>query len=269
MTPISSPQLLVSCHTAWPDLPATPEAQELDAWWRAQIDFAAPRIAQLIGEPLDAWETVVTGHRAHRHAWYDQVANTASLDEIAAFFWENRLLPPFSSLVARTFAAQLTESGRRAIQRNLDDEFHPTPHAELLQRLMRALRDRASQTEPGTPYRSLADRTLVFHYGYHRDPWALVGALFATEAMACYRMERLGRGLSRVGLTPHELEFVTLHLTCDEHHAREWHDDVVLPSVQQVPELLPRIAAGVAVCLETSAGYLDDLIHQAHTRRNP
>jgi hypothetical protein len=60
-----------------------------------------------------------------------------------------------------------------------------------------------------------------------------------------------------------------LHLTCDEHHAREWHDDVVLPSVQQVPELLPRIAAGVAVCLETSAGYLDDLIHQAHTRRNP
>jgi hypothetical protein len=74
-------------------------------------------------------------------------------------------------------------------------------------------------------------------------------------------------GLRRLGLNARELEFVHVHLTCDENHARDWSDDVVGPTLKINPWVRSSIAEGIAVCLETSARYLDGQVQRIKERR--
>src|SRR5262249_11878485 len=98
---------------------------------------------------------------------------------------------------------------------------------------------------------------LVFYHGYYLDPWSLVGSLFVTEAVAQHRLQCMDAGLRRLGLGAHELEFVRVHLGCDEGHARDWSEGVIGPTLLVDPSVRRSIAEGTAVCLETSARYLD------------
>ena len=81
--------------------------------------------------------------------------------------------------------------------------------------------------------------------------------------MGQYRMIKMGVGLERLGFSPADLEFIRVHISCDEDHAQEWGDSVIVPSVRLNPALRIPIAEGIAACLETSARYLDDLSERA------
>src|SRR5207249_2989983 len=98
---------------------------------------------------------------------------------------------------------------------------------------------------------------LVFYYGYFCDPWHLAGSLYATEVMAHYRMSQMGAGLERLQFDPADLEFIRVHVDCDEGHASDWSEGVIGPSIRLDPRLRVPIAEGIASCLETSARYLD------------
>jgi hypothetical protein len=213
----------------------------------------------LLSLPEDDWESIIIDHRAHRHPWYEQLAYEVSLREYATFFLENWALPSFLTMVERTLDAQICDEGRKAILRNIEDEQAPVPHADLMRRLIIALKKKAGDGLKLETYPSLIDRTLIFHYGYFIDPWHLVGSLFATEVMAYHRMAHMKLGLERLGFDEHEIEFIHIHLTCDEHHARDWRAGVIVPSIRLRPQLRRPIAEGIAACLETSASYLDDL----------
>ena len=262
-------ELLISCaQHMGSQLPAR-EQRALKTWWagqRARSHGLFRRIMEL--RDLDA-ESAIDSHRAHRHRWYEQLANEVSIDEFAAFLLENGSFPAFLPLLQRLFFAQITDEGRAAIGRNIADERAPVPHAELMRRLMLAVKDKAGPDVELHSYPSLIDRTLVFYYGYYCDPWNLVGSLQATEAMGIHRLQKMGRGLERLGLSPHALEFITVHLACEAGHAREWHSQVVVPSIRTYPDLSIPIAEGIAACLETSARYLDDLSRRAENRRWP
>jgi hypothetical protein len=234
------------------------DERALNVWWRTERDRCGSFAGLLLAAPDTDWMHEILGHRAHRHTWYDVLADRVSVQEYATFLLENRAFPPFLPLVERTLHAQVCAQGRAAVRRNIDDEQVPAPHADLMRRLMQAIKARAGDV-PLETYPSLIDRTLVFYYGYYCDPWHLVGSLCATEVLANYRMTRMDAGLRRLGFEPADLEFIRVHLECDEDHAREWGDDVIVPSVQQVPHLRRPIAEGIAACLETSARYLDDL----------
>jgi pyrroloquinoline quinone (PQQ) biosynthesis protein C len=134
-----------------------------------------------------------------------------------------------------------------------------------MQRLMAALKARAGDALELGLYPSLIDRTLVYYYGYYLDAWSLVGSMYVTEALAFQRLQDMNRGLQRLGLGPHDLEFLRVHMTCDEDHAREWSECVIGPTLQLNPSLRQNIAEGIAVSLETSARYLDRLVQ----RRQP
>ncbi len=56
-------------------------------------------------------------------------------------------------------------------------------------------------------------------------------------------------------------------MTCDENHARDWSDGVVEPTLSLDPSVRSRIAEGIAVCLETSARYLDGQVQRLKERR--
>ncbi len=234
----------------------------LERWWDAERerDRAA---SQAIAARDDAdWGAAVSNHVAHRHEFYEHLAEALTVQEYASFLLENWAYPSFLGLVSKTLAVQKTERGRAAILRNIEDEHVPEPHADLMRRLFLAVK-RAAGPVPIAVYPSLIDRTLVFYYGYYLEPWHLVGSLFAVEAMARHRLIHMGRGLERLGFGKRDCEFIRVHLDCDDDHAREWLDDVIAPSIARDPSVRPLIAEGIATCLETSKRYLDDLVERA------
>src|SRR5215831_4668588 len=229
----------------------------LRGWWnrhRARVDSL---VGALMSRPATEWTEAILEHRAHRHPWYDALATEVTLEEFARFMLENGRFPAFLPLAQRALKAQICDEARAALQRNIDDEQVPVPHAELMGRLMGALRARVGDGLLLEVYPSLVNRTLVFYYGYYLDVWSLIGSLYVTEAVAFHRLERMNVGLQRLGLSAHELEFIHVHMTCDENHASDWSDGVVAPTLNLDPSVRRSIAEGIAVCLETSACYLD------------
>jgi len=72
-------------------------------------------------------------------------------------------------------------------------------------------------------------------------------------------MTQMKRGLDRLGFQADEIEYVRIHLHCDEHHARDWRDGVIIPSLARAPRLGVSIVEGIAAFLVTSGHYLDAL----------
>src|SRR6266545_2813098 len=235
------------------------ERRQLEGWWKGKREEAALLADKLMARGESAWTEEILKHRAHRHPWYEELAHDVSLEAFAAFLLENRAFPAFLPLVERALEAQISEEGRAAVIRNINDEQVPVPHTELMRRMMGAIKARVGDGIHLESFPSLVDRTLVFYYGYYCDSWHLIGSLYATEAMAQYRMSCMGQGLRRLGFQPADLEFIDVHLNCDDDHASDWSDGVVRPSIGLNPDLRAPIAQGIASCLETSARYLDDL----------
>jgi len=236
-------------------------------WWKVEIERVDSFVEGLMSRPASEWTEGILEHRAHRHPWYDALAADVTLAEFATFMLENRRFPAFLPLAQRALKAQICDEARAALQRNIDDEQVPVPHAELMGRLMGALKTRAGEGLRLDVYPSLVDRTLVFYYGYYFDVWSLIGALYVTEAVAFHRLQHMNVGLQRLGLSAHELEFISVHMTCDEDHARDWSDGVVGPTLRLDPSVRRSIAEGIAVCLETSARYLDRQVQRLKEQR--
>src|SRR5262249_46147261 len=157
--------------------------------------------------------------------------------------------PAFLRLLQRIVKVQTCAGAVSAIAENIADEYKPEPHAALMRRLMHAVRARARHDLPLAEYPSIVDRTLVFYYGYYCNAWHLVGSVFATERMGTRRVICMDKGLRRLGLSDDELVFTSIHSQCDEHHASDWLERVIVPSVALDDSLRRPIAEGIASCL--------------------
>src|SRR5215475_11620269 len=242
----SDEQLLHACVRGMGSQLSLREEAALRRWWTIQHWRSHPLAMELLAQREPAWTDAVLQHRAHRHAFFDGLAEHADVPEFARFLLENWALPPFLRLVERALQAQICDLGRAALMRNIRDELFPKAHAELMRKLMVAVKERAGAGLRLDLGQSLIDRTLVFYYGYYCDPWNLVGSLQATEAMGIHRLQKMGRGLERLGLAPDALDFITVHLGCEAGHARAWHSQVVVPSIRTNPKLGIPIAEGIA-----------------------
>ncbi len=212
------------------------------------------------------WEKIINDHKAHHHEWYNFISKEITLDEFAGFMLENKYWPTFLFMLEKILSCQFLPQSKKAIEENIKDEFQPEAHALLMKRLMEAIKKRASDSLELGLDSTLVDRTLIFYYGYFIEPWHLVGSLFATEHMGTHRVIAMQQGGERLGFTEHELAFTIVHSQCDEHHAENWLQEVIAPSIASRPELAPLIAAGIADCLETSAAYLDFLLHRVQVK---
>src|SRR5262249_23541529 len=241
----SDQELLHACVRGMGSQLSSQEEAALRRWWTIQQWRSRPLATELLAQREPAWTDAVHQHRAHRHAFFDELAERADVPEFARFMLENWALPPFLRLVERALQAQICDVSRAALIRNLRDELLPTAHAELMRTLMMAIKERAG---PGLSLdlgQSLIDRTLIFHYGYYCDAWNLVGSLFATEMMGHHRMLKMGAGLTRLGFQPSELGFIRVHIECDQGHARHWMESALLPSLRTNPALPTPMAAGI------------------------
>ena len=257
---MDTPKLLIRCAEAL-DGDLAPGDVEALARWHAE---AAPRArdltGQLVASEAAAWPEAILCHRAHTHPWYGYLAECSDIACFAAFMLENRYFPAFLPMLDKIRGVQICDRGRQAVDDNIADEHVPVPHNQLMARLMEAVRNEGSPNLTLSLYPSLIDRTLVFYYGYFCAPWHLVGSLFATELMGVHRVTQMGIGLRRLGIAEHDLGFIAIHSQCDDEHARQWREGVILPSIARAPQLKRIMAAGIAECLDSSARYLDDLL---------
>jgi hypothetical protein len=237
------------------------------ASWCSETCEPSRSAEDLLSAPPPEWETLILTHPANLHEWYDFIKEEITIDELAQFLLENHRYPTFLHLLEAIAAVQICEDGRRAVQENIADEQEPVPHAGLMRRLMEAVRHRARPDLELSVYPTLVDRTLVFYYGYFRDPWHLVGSVFATERMATRRVGCMDEGLRRLGFDDHARAFTITHSECDDHHARDWLDRVIIPSIARDGRLRAPIAKGIAACLDTSEQYLDSLMNRVIAAR--
>jgi heme oxygenase-like protein len=244
-----------------------PQQLALREWWETERVRSRTYATTLSARPEAEWTGSIDEHRAHRHPFYDELAATADAQQFAEFLLENWAFPAFLPLVERALEVQICARARAALTRNIQDEQVPTPHATLMRRLVTALKARVGDGARLELGDSLIDRTLIFYYGYFCDPWNLVGALYATEVMGRHRMVKMGQGLERLGFGSHDLEFIRVHIVCDDGHADDWMQGVIAPSLAANPTLRAALAQGIAACLETSGRYLDDLSERAERRR--
>lgn len=243
------------------------ELAMLDLWRPRLQERSGPTSEALLSRPVDDWETLILDHPAHRHKWYDFIETGITIDQMAVFLLENKHYPVFLHLLEAIRRVQICEDGRRAVEENIADENEPAPHADLMRRMMEAVRSRTRQKPKLATYPALTDRTLIFYYGYYCDPWHLVGSVFATERMGTRRVFCMDKGLRRLGLNDHELAFTITHSECDDHHANDWLVRVIAPSIERGPDIRESIARGIAECLDTSAVYLDFLLRRANADR--
>ncbi|MBB3060607.1 iron-containing redox enzyme family protein [Microbulbifer rhizosphaerae] len=261
-----STELLKTCAEQLGSSLPTEFAEILIRWRQQTFTAPSPFLKELLATNPIQWDKSIAAHRAHSHPWYDFISSTIDIDNMASFLLENKYYPTFIALLEKILDIQFTDDAVSAVQENIDDEFEPEPHANLMRKMMMAVKKRAAEPIRLDDYPALNDRTLIFYYGYYLEPWHLVGSLFATEQMGTHRVICMKTGLERMGLSADELEFTTVHSECDEHHADDWLQRVIMPSIEARPELLNRIAAGIAECLDTSALYLDYVHERAQLR---
>ncbi|WP_437302388.1 iron-containing redox enzyme family protein [Sorangium sp. So ce388] len=86
-----------------------------------------------------------------------------------------------------------------------------------------------------------------------------VGALAVTELAVPKRFERIMRATRRLGLPPEVAAYCAAHVEADGDHAAGWLSGVVAPRVHADPRVVPVIATGVMLRLETSNAYCDQI----------
>src|SRR5262245_35037025 len=225
------------------------ERRRLGSWY-SQACRPSRSAENLLSTPPAEWEALILRHPAHRHEWYGFIKDEITVDELAQFLLENHRYPTFLRLLEAIAAVQTCEDGRRAVQENITDEQEPVPHAGLMRSLMGAVRRRARPDLELTAHPTLVDRTLVYYYGYYCDPWHLVGSVFATERMATRRVRCMDDGLLRLGFDEDARAFTITHSECDDHHARDWLERVIVPSIERDETLRAPIATGIAACID-------------------
>jgi len=124
-------------------------------------------------------------------------------------------------------------------------------HGPMLGRLAGALK----LHDPGeTVWEALALGNLMValatdrHYAYHS-----VGALGVIELTAPGRAKLVNAGLKRLGVRGAARQYFALHASLDIRHSAAWNAEVLLPLVQDTPEVAPCIAEGALLRLRAGA----------------
>lgn len=188
------------------------------------------------GDPLFSW-----------------LAEEADRDELRWFFEQEAAGEAgFDDLVAMT-QVKLPTRPKLELARNYWDEMgHGTEkgmHGPMLDALGETL-----QVEPvieNTAWESLALANAMTAMATNRRyAWHSVGALGAIELTAPGRAQCVAEGLKRVGLTPKEARYFTLHAVLDVKHSEDWNREAIRPAVEEDSRRATAMAEGALIRLK-------------------
>ncbi|MBU3079379.1 iron-containing redox enzyme family protein [Sphingomonas quercus] len=189
-------------------------------------------------------------------ALFPWLAQEASRDELRWFFEQEAAGEAgFDDLVAMT-QVKLPVRPKLELARNYWDEMgHGTAkgmHGPMLDALVETL-----AVEPvieNTVWESLClANAMTAMATSRRYAWHSVGALGVIELTAPGRAEQVAEGLKRVGLTPKEARYFTLHAVLDVKHSADWNREAIRPAVEEDPARATAMAEGALIRLACGA----------------
>lgn len=181
------------------------------------------------------------------------LAESADKEELRWFFEQEAAGEAgFDDLVAMT-QVKLPTRPKLELARNYWDEMgHGTEkgmHGPMLDALVETL-----QVEPvieNTVWESLSLANAMTAMATNRRyAWHSVGALGVIELTAPIRADLVAKGLKRVGLTPKEARYFTLHAVLDVKHSEDWNREAIRPAVEEDPRRATAMAEGALIRLK-------------------
>jgi hypothetical protein len=184
------------------------------------------------------------------------LAAEADKDQLRWFFEQEAAGEAgFDDLVAMT-QVKLPVRPKLELARNYWDEMgHGTAkgmHGPMLDALAETLK-----VEPvieNTVWESLAlANAMTAMATQRRYAWHSVGALGVIELTAPGRAALVAEGLKRVGLSPKEARYFTLHAVLDVKHSEDWNREAIRPAVEEDPRRATAMAEGALIRLKCGA----------------
>jgi len=218
----------------------------------ASIVATVPRDPTRFVRWFEALEQVGPGQGDPLFPW---LAESATYEQMCWFLSQEMAGEAgFDDLVALT-QVKLPQRPKLEMARNYWDEMGQGNaagmHGPMLGRLAGALK----LNDPSeTVWEALALGNLMValatdrHYAYHS-----VGALGVIELTAPGRARLVNAGLKRLGVRGTARQYFALHATLDVRHSAAWNSEVLLPLVQEMPEVAPCIAEGALLRLRAGA----------------
>ncbi|HEX8300643.1 iron-containing redox enzyme family protein [Sphingomonas sp.] len=181
------------------------------------------------------------------------LAGEADKDQLRWFFEQEAAGEAgFDDLVAMT-QVKLPVEPKLELARNYWDEMgHGSAkgmHGPMLDALVETL-----QVEPvieNTVWESLAlANAMTAMAANRRYAWHSVGALGVVELTAPGRSAMVADGLKRVGLSPKEARYFSVHAVLDVKHSIEWNRNAIRPAIEEDPRRATAMAEGALIRLK-------------------
>jgi Iron-containing redox enzyme len=184
------------------------------------------------------------------------LAEAANRDELRWFFEQEAAGEAgFDDLVAMT-QVKLPTRPKLELARNYWDEMgHGTEkgmHGPMLDGLVATLA--VNPVIEHTRWESLCLANAMTAMAVNRRyAWHSVGALGVIELTAPGRSAMVADGLKRVGLSPKEARYFTLHAVLDIKHSEDWNREAIRPAVEEDPRRATAMAEGALIRLRCGA----------------
>jgi len=184
------------------------------------------------------------------------LAETADRDQLRWFFEQEAAGEAgFDDLVAMT-QVKLPTRPKLELARNYWDEMgHGTEkgmHGPMLDALVETLA--VTPVIEQTVWESLClANAMTAMASSRRYAWHSVGALGVIELTAPGRSAATAEGLKRVGLSPKEARYFTLHAVLDIKHSEDWNREAIRPAVEEDPRRATAMAEGALIRLRCGA----------------
>jgi hypothetical protein len=184
------------------------------------------------------------------------LAEQADRDQLRWFFEQEAAGEAgFDDLVAMT-QVKLPTRPKLELARNYWDEMgHGTEkgmHGPMLDALVETLA--VTPVIENTVWESLClANAMTAMASSRRYAWHSVGALGVIELTAPGRSAATAEGLKRVGLSPKEARYFTLHAVLDIKHSEDWNREAIRPAVEEDPRRATAMAEGALIRLRCGA----------------
>jgi hypothetical protein len=184
------------------------------------------------------------------------LAEQADRDQLRWFFEQEAAGEAgFDDLVAMT-QVKLPVRPKLELARNYWDEMgHGTAkgmHGPMLDALVETLD--VTPVIENTVWESLCLANAMTAMATNRRyAWHSVGALGVIELTAPWRAGLVAEGLKRVGLSPKEARYFTLHAVLDVKHSEDWNREAIRPAVEEDPARATAMAEGALIRLRCGA----------------
>lgn len=214
------------------DVPREPDA--FVAWFAALKDWAPGQ-----GDPLFPYLAERATLTEMRWFLLQEMAGEAGFDDLVALAQVK--MPPRPKLeMARNYWDEMGRGRPEAM------------HGPMLEVLAEA--QGLHPTSQNTVWESAALGNLLAGLASNRAyAFHAVGALGAVELTAPGRVGLVDQGLKRLGMSPPERRYFTIHATLDVKHSEAWNREVLHPLVAERPELALPLAEGALMRLTAGA----------------